>query len=169
MVAFFCLFIHLFTCLLIYLFICIFVYIFICLFIYSLPVNLFIYLSVNFFICSYIFTKVCGWFLRTGMLGRIFRPRRVEMTDSWRKLNSEDICNLQSSPNISRMSKCCNFLTVTDRSGGCLMRMRWVGQVACMGSIVKFHQHGLLSGFSHRTVCRQVQLFAQTCSVSHQL
>jgi hypothetical protein len=47
---------------------------------------------------------------------RIFGPKRDEMVGGWRKLNSEELLNLYSSPNIIRMIKS--------------MRMRWAGYVA---------------------------------------
>jgi hypothetical protein len=50
---------------------------------------------------------------------RIFGPKRDEMTRDWRKLHSEELRNLYSSPNIIRMIKS--------------RRMRWTGHVARMG------------------------------------
>jgi hypothetical protein len=50
---------------------------------------------------------------------RIFGPKRDEVTGGWRKLHSEELHILYSSPNIIRQIKS--------------RRMRWVGHVACMG------------------------------------
>jgi hypothetical protein len=50
------------------------------------------------------------------VLRRIFRPKRDEVTGSWRKLHNEELHGLYSSPNIIRMIK----------SKG----MRWAGHVA---------------------------------------
>jgi hypothetical protein len=36
------------------------------------------------------------------VLRRIFGPKRVEVTGEWRKLHSEELYNLYSSPNIIR-------------------------------------------------------------------
>jgi len=52
-------------------------------------------------------------------LRRIFGPRREEVTGEWRRLHNEELNDLYSSPNIVRMIK--------------LRRMRWAGQVVCMG------------------------------------
>jgi hypothetical protein len=38
-------------------------------------------------------------------LRRIFGPKRDEVTGDWRKLHNEELHNLYSSPNISRMIK----------------------------------------------------------------
>jgi len=50
------------------------------------------------------------------MLRRIFRPKRDEVTGDWRKLHSEQLNDLYSSPNIVRVIKS--------------RRMRWAGHVA---------------------------------------
>jgi hypothetical protein len=50
---------------------------------------------------------------------RIFGPKRDEVTRDWRKLHSEELHNLYSSPNIIRMMKS--------------RRMRWAGHAARMG------------------------------------
>jgi hypothetical protein len=50
---------------------------------------------------------------------RIFGPRRDEVTGEWRMLNTEELHNLYSSPNIIRQIKS--------------RRMRWAGHVAHMG------------------------------------
>jgi hypothetical protein len=53
------------------------------------------------------------------VLRRIFRPKRDEVTGEWRKLHSEELHNLYSSPDIIRQIKS--------------RRMRWSGHVARMG------------------------------------
>jgi hypothetical protein len=53
------------------------------------------------------------------ILRRIFGPKRVEVAGEWRKLHSEDLHNLYSSPNIIRQIKS--------------RRIRWTGHVARMG------------------------------------
>jgi hypothetical protein len=53
------------------------------------------------------------------MLRRIFGPKREEVVGGWRGLHNEEPCNLYASPNVSWVMKS--------------RRMRWVGQVACMG------------------------------------
>jgi hypothetical protein len=50
------------------------------------------------------------------VLGRIFGPKREEVTGEWRKLHNEELNDLFSSPNIVRVIK----------SRG----MRWAGYVA---------------------------------------
>jgi hypothetical protein len=52
-------------------------------------------------------------------LGRIFGPKRDEVTGEWRKLHNEELHTLYSSPNIIRQIKS--------------RRMRWAGHVARMG------------------------------------
>jgi hypothetical protein len=59
--------------------------------------------------------------LGTGVLRRIFGPKRDEVTGGWRKLHNEELHNLFSSP-IIRTTKS--------------RRMRWAGHVAQMGSRV---------------------------------
>jgi hypothetical protein len=53
------------------------------------------------------------------VLGRIFGPKRDEVTGEWRKLHNEELHDLYSSPNIIRIIKA--------------RRMRWVGHVTRMG------------------------------------
>jgi hypothetical protein len=53
------------------------------------------------------------------LLRRIFGPKRDEVMGDWRKLHSEELHNLYSSPNIIR--------TINSR------RMRCAGHVARMG------------------------------------
>jgi hypothetical protein len=53
------------------------------------------------------------------VLRRIFGPKRDEVTGEWRKLHSEELHNLYSSPNIITQIKS--------------RRMRWAGHVARMG------------------------------------
>jgi hypothetical protein len=52
------------------------------------------------------------------VLRRIFGPKREE-DGSWRKLHNDEVHDLYSSPNIVRV--------IISR------RMRWAGDVACMG------------------------------------
>jgi hypothetical protein len=56
--------------------------------------------------------------LRTGVLRRMFEPKRDEVTGGWRKLHNEKLHNLYSSPSIIRMIKS--------------RRMRWAGNVTRM-------------------------------------
>jgi plasmid maintenance system killer protein len=42
---------------------------------------------------------------KNKMLRRIFRPQRDEITGGWTKLHNEKLHNLDSSPNIIRMTK----------------------------------------------------------------
>jgi len=53
------------------------------------------------------------------VLRRIFGPKRNVVTRKWRKLHNEELHDLYSSPNISRVIKS--------------RRMRWAGDVARMG------------------------------------
>jgi len=53
------------------------------------------------------------------MLGRIFGPKRDEVTGEWRKLHNEELNDLYSSPNIVRVIQ--------------LRRMSWAEHVARMG------------------------------------
>jgi hypothetical protein len=53
------------------------------------------------------------------VLGRIFGPKRDEVTGEWRKLHNGEVHNLYSSSDIIKQIKS--------------ERMRWAGHVACMG------------------------------------
>jgi hypothetical protein len=53
----------------------------------------------------------------------IFGPKRDEVTGEWRKLHSEELHNLYSSPDIITQFKS--------------WRMRWAGHVACMVEVRK--------------------------------
>jgi hypothetical protein len=53
------------------------------------------------------------------VLRRIFGPKRDEVAGEWRKLNTEELIDLYSSPNIVRVIKS--------------RRMRWAGHVAHRG------------------------------------
>jgi hypothetical protein len=53
------------------------------------------------------------------VLRRIFGPKRDEVTGEWRKLHSEELHNMYSSPDIIRQVK--------------TRRMRWAGHVARVG------------------------------------
>jgi hypothetical protein len=55
---------------------------------------------------------------RNRVLRRVFGPKRDEIIGRWRKLHSEELYNLYSSPNIIRIRS---------------RRMRWEGHVAHMG------------------------------------
>jgi len=68
-------------------------------------------------------TTICN-VIRSGVfenmvLGRIFGPRRDEVTGEWRRLHNEELNDLYSSPNIVWVIK--------------WRRMRWAGHVARMG------------------------------------
>jgi hypothetical protein len=60
------------------------------------------------------------------VLRRIFGPKRDEVTGEWRKLHSEELHNLYSSPDIITQVKS--------------RRMRWAGHVARMGEDRKVYK-----------------------------
>jgi hypothetical protein len=60
------------------------------------------------------------------VLRRIIGPKRDEVTGEWRKLHSEELHNLYSSPDIIRQVKS--------------RRMRWAGHVARMGAERKVYK-----------------------------
>jgi hypothetical protein len=68
---------------------------------------------------------ICLRVFENRALSRMFGPRRDEVTGEWRKLHSQELHNLYSSPNIIRqmMSR----------------RMRWAGHVARMGEERKLY------------------------------
>jgi hypothetical protein len=51
----------------------------------------------------------------------MFGPKREEVTGRWRKMHSEELHNLYSSPYVIRRMKS--------------RRMRWAGHVTCMGEM----------------------------------
>jgi len=55
-----------------------------------------------------------------GVVRRIFRPKRDEVTGQWRRLHNEELYNLYSSYVIRAINS---------------RRMRWAEQVASMGEI----------------------------------
>jgi hypothetical protein len=63
-------------------------------------------------------TKICQH-IPVLILSRIFGPKRDEVTGEWRKLHSEELLILYSSPNSIRHIKS--------------RRMRWAGHLARMG------------------------------------
>jgi hypothetical protein len=60
------------------------------------------------------------------MLRRIFGPKSEEMAGGWRRLHTEGLHKLYTSPNIIRVIKS--------------RRMRWVGHVALMGEMRNAYQ-----------------------------
>jgi hypothetical protein len=60
------------------------------------------------------------------VLRRIFGPKRDEVTGEWRKLHSEELHNLYSTPDIIRQVKS--------------RRMRWAGHVKRMGEERKVYK-----------------------------
>ena len=87
------------------------------------------YVCMYVWYCVYVCMYGCEtWSLTEGgkeaegvweyVLGRIFGPRRDEVTEEWRRLYNEELNNLYSSSNIVRVLK---------------SRMRWAGHVTRMG------------------------------------
>ena len=80
---------------------------------------------------TYSYHKYCGLFnaafsfslfhviTLNRVLKRVFRPKRNEVTGEWRKLHNEELSGLYSLPSIVREVKS--------------RRMKWAGQVACIG------------------------------------
>jgi hypothetical protein len=68
---------------------------------------------------------ICLRVFENRALSRMFGPKRYEVTGEWRKLHSQELHNLYSSPNVIRqmMSR----------------RMRWAGHVARMGEERKLY------------------------------
>jgi hypothetical protein len=73
-----------------------------------------IIIIIIFINCNWVDTR---W--QNRVLRRIFGPKRDEGTGEWRKLHTEELKALYSSPNI--------ILVIKSR------RMRWARHVACMG------------------------------------
>jgi hypothetical protein len=63
---------------------------------------------------------------KNRVLRRIFGPKRDKVTGEWRKLHSEELRNLYSSPHIIRQVKS--------------RRMRWAGHVARVGEERKVYK-----------------------------
>jgi hypothetical protein len=61
-----------------------------------------------------------------GFIRRIFEPKGDEVKEEWRRLHSEELHNLYSSPNIVRQ-----FMS---------RRLRWVGHAALMGEERKMYK-----------------------------
>jgi hypothetical protein len=66
------------------------------------------------------------WVFENRVLRRIYGPKVNEVTGEWRKLHSEELHNLYSSPDIIRQIKS--------------RRMRWAGHVAHMGEERKLYK-----------------------------
>jgi hypothetical protein len=64
--------------------------------------------------------------IENRVLRRIFGPKREEVTGEWRKLHSEELHNLYSSPDIIRQVKS--------------RRMRWTGYIVRMGEDRKVYK-----------------------------
>jgi hypothetical protein len=63
--------------------------------------------------------------LENRVLGKIFGPKRGEVTGKWRRLRNEEFNNLYFSPNIIRVIKS--------------RRTRWAGHVGRMGERGEVH------------------------------
>jgi hypothetical protein len=78
-----------------------------------------------------IFREECGLrVFENRVLGRIFGPKREEVTGKWRRLYHKKLYVLYSSPNTIRVIKS--------------RRLRWAGYVARMGEMC-------IQGFSGKT------------------
>jgi hypothetical protein len=66
----------------------------------------------------------------SGLLKKIFGPKRDEVIGSWRKMHNEELHNLYCSPSLIRISKS--------------RRIRWAGHVARMRE--KRNAHRILMG-----------------------
>jgi hypothetical protein len=66
-----------------------------------------------------VYTCLYKYFCFPIVIYAIFGLKGDEVTGDWRKLHSEELLNLYSSPSVIRMMK--------------LRRMRWAGHVARMG------------------------------------
>jgi hypothetical protein len=60
------------------------------------------------------------------VLRRKFGPKGDEVTGEWRKLQSEELHNMYSSPDVTRLIK--------------PRRMRWAEHVSCIGQEKKLHK-----------------------------
>ena len=60
------------------------------------------------------------------VLGKVFGPKRDELTGEWRKTHNEELNDLYSLPNIVRVVKS--------------RRMRWAGHVVRMGEDIVMHR-----------------------------
>jgi hypothetical protein len=69
------------------------------------------------------------------VLRRIFGPKRDEMVEGWRKLQTEGLHNLYSSPNIIPINKS--------------RRVRWTGHVARMGEKRDAYKILMVKGGDH--------------------
>jgi hypothetical protein len=61
---------------------------------------------------------------KNRVLGKIFGPKRDEVIGGWRKVHSEELHNLDSSPSVIRMTK----------------SLRWVGHIECMGVMINAYK-----------------------------
>jgi hypothetical protein len=83
------------------------------------------------------------WVFEIRVLGRVFSPKRNEVTGEWRKLHNEELHNLCSSSHTIRIIKA--------------SRMRWAGHVELVGE--KKNAYRLLIG----TPERKIPLGRQRC------
>ena len=80
--------------------------------------------------------------IENRVLGRIFVPKRDEVTGEWRKLNNEEINDAYSSQNLI-------WVNIS-------RRMRWVGNVAHMGTEMAYTGFGGKTGGKETTWKNQV-------------